>query len=126
MDLSLSRERRLSAEVKSREYRSHRGLDIADIGLAFDNPWEPLDHYSQVAAKHLVGLICFLVPVVQLVYVAAHWRESKEALYLLMSGLAMAILAALTGVLGPRAGRDRRNSSVILHPSTMARRRFTH
>jgi hypothetical protein len=30
-------------------------LDISDIGLAVLIPWEPMDHYSRVAAKHLVG-----------------------------------------------------------------------
>jgi hypothetical protein len=48
----------------------------------------------------LWGLICFLVPIVQLVYVAAHWKESKEGFFLLMSGLVMVILAAIAGVPG--------------------------
>ena len=46
------------------------------------------------------GLICFLLPIVQLVYVAAHWKESKEAFYLLAAGLALIILATLAGVPG--------------------------
>jgi hypothetical protein len=48
----------------------------------------------------LWGLVCLLVPITQLVYVAAHWKESKEAFFLLVSGLAMVILAALAGVPG--------------------------
>ena len=48
----------------------------------------------------LWGLICFLVPIVQLVYVAAHWKESKEPFFLLMAGLAMMLLAALAGAPG--------------------------
>jgi len=46
------------------------------------------------------GVICFLVPVIQLVYVAAHWKESKEAFFLLVAGLVLVILAALMGVPG--------------------------
>ena len=50
--------------------------------------------------KILWGVICFLVPAVQLVYVAVHWKESKEAFYLLVAGLVLVILAALMGVSG--------------------------
>ncbi len=50
--------------------------------------------------KILWGVICFLVPAVQLVYVAVYWKESKEALFLLLAGLGLVILAALTGVPG--------------------------
>lgn len=46
------------------------------------------------------GVICILFPVIQLVYVAAHWKESKEAFFLEVAGLALVILAALTGVPG--------------------------
>ena len=50
--------------------------------------------------KILWGAICFLVPAVQLVYVAVYWKESKEAFYLLVAGLVLVILAALMGVSG--------------------------
>jgi len=45
-------------------------------------------------------VICFLFPVIQLVYVAGHWKESKEAFFLQIAGLVLVILAALTGVPG--------------------------
>ena len=48
----------------------------------------------------LWGVICFLVPIVQLVYVAAHWKESKEAFLLQIAGLVLVIIAALAGVPG--------------------------
>ncbi|MGA9482905.1 MAG: hypothetical protein WBV48_13330 [Candidatus Acidiferrales bacterium] len=48
----------------------------------------------------LWGVICFLVPIVQLVYVAAHWKESKDAFFLQIAGLVLVILAALAGVPG--------------------------
>ena len=48
----------------------------------------------------LWGVICFLAPVIQLVYVAAHWKESKDAFFLLVSGLVLVILAAFMGVPG--------------------------
>jgi hypothetical protein len=48
----------------------------------------------------LWGLTCFLVPIIQLVYVGAYWKESKEAFFLLLAGLVMVILAALAGVPG--------------------------
>ena len=48
----------------------------------------------------LWGLVCFLVPIVQLVYVAAHWKESKDGFFLQVAGLALMILAAVTGVPG--------------------------
>jgi hypothetical protein len=48
----------------------------------------------------LWGVICFLIPVVQFVYIAAHWKESKEAFWLQIAGLVLVILAALTGVPG--------------------------
>ena len=50
--------------------------------------------------KILWGVICFLVPAVQLVYVAVYWKESKEGFFLLLAGLGLVILAALTGVPG--------------------------
>ena len=46
------------------------------------------------------GVVCFAFPVIQLVYVAGHWKESKEAFFLQIAGLALVILAALTGVPG--------------------------
>jgi hypothetical protein len=48
----------------------------------------------------LWGVICFLVPAVQLVYVVVYWKESKEAFFLLVAGLGLVILAAVTGVPG--------------------------
>lgn len=48
----------------------------------------------------LWGLVCFLVPIVQLVYVAGHWKESKDGFFLQIAGLVLMILAALTGVPG--------------------------
>lgn len=48
----------------------------------------------------LWGVVCFLVPIVQLIYVALHWKESKEAFYLQIAGLVLVILAALSGVPG--------------------------
>ena len=48
----------------------------------------------------LWGVICFLVPVIQLVYVAVHWKESKEAFFLLAAGGGLVVLAALAGVPG--------------------------
>jgi len=48
----------------------------------------------------LWGLVCFLVPIVQFVYVAAHWKESKEGFFIQISGLVLMLLAALAGVPG--------------------------
>ena len=48
----------------------------------------------------LWGVICFLVPVIQLVYVAVHWKESKEAFFLLAAGFGLVVLGALAGVPG--------------------------
>jgi hypothetical protein len=48
----------------------------------------------------LWGVNCFLVPAVQLVYVAVYCKESKEASFLLVAGLGLVILAAATGVPG--------------------------
>jgi len=48
----------------------------------------------------LWGVICFVLPAVQLVYVAMYWKESKEAFYLLAAGLALIIIASLAGVPG--------------------------
>jgi hypothetical protein len=48
----------------------------------------------------LWGLVCFLVPTIQQVYVAAHWKESKGPFLLLMAGLTMVLLAAFAGVPG--------------------------
>ncbi|MGC1647915.1 MAG: hypothetical protein WA741_19000 [Candidatus Sulfotelmatobacter sp.] len=48
----------------------------------------------------LWGLICFLLPIVQLVYVAGHWKESKEAFFLHVAGLVLTILAAIARVPG--------------------------
>jgi len=45
----------------------------------------------------LWGVICFLVPLAQLVYVAAHWKESREAFWLLVAGLVLIFFAALLG-----------------------------
>jgi hypothetical protein len=48
----------------------------------------------------LWGVVCFFVPIIQLMYVALHWKESKEAFYLQIAGFVLVILAALTGVPG--------------------------
>jgi len=48
----------------------------------------------------LWGLVCFLVPIVQFLYVAAHWKESKEGFFIQISGLVLMLLAALAGVPG--------------------------
>ena len=37
---------------------------------------------------------------IQLIYVAMHWKESKEAFYLQIAGLVLVILAAMSGVPG--------------------------
>jgi hypothetical protein len=46
------------------------------------------------------GVICFLLPIVQLLYVAGHWEESKDAFYLEIAGLALLAFAAIAGVPG--------------------------
>jgi hypothetical protein len=46
------------------------------------------------------GVVCFFVSVIQLVYVALHWKESKEAFFLLIAGFVLVIIGGLTGVPG--------------------------
>jgi hypothetical protein len=46
------------------------------------------------------GVACFFIPVFGLVYVAAHWKESREAFFLQLGGVGFWILAAVTGVPG--------------------------
>ena len=58
-------------------YRAHRGLDAVDIRLAPGIPWESLDYYSRMAAKHSVGLVCFLVPIIQLSMLPRIGRNRK-------------------------------------------------
>ena len=41
------------------------------------------------------GVVCFFIPIVQLVYVAFYWKESKEAFFLLMAGFVLVILGGL-------------------------------
>jgi len=43
------------------------------------------------------GLVCLFIPVVQFVYVALNWRESKSAFFLLVAGLAALFLSAMVG-----------------------------
>ena len=45
----------------------------------------------------LWGLACLFVPVLQLVYVALNWKESKSAFFLLILGLAALFLSAVLG-----------------------------
>jgi hypothetical protein len=45
-------------------------------------------------------VVCFFVPVIQVVYVVLHWKESKEAFFLLIAGFVLVILGDLTGVPG--------------------------
>ena len=46
------------------------------------------------------GVVCFFLPVIQLVYVVLHWKESKEAFFLLIARFVLVILGDLTGVPG--------------------------
>ena len=46
------------------------------------------------------GVACFLIPAISLVYVAAHWKESREAFFMELAGLGFWILTAFTGVPG--------------------------
>ncbi len=48
----------------------------------------------------LWGVICVLVPIVQIVYVAMHVKESKQAFFLQIAGLILVVLASLAGVPG--------------------------
>jgi hypothetical protein len=68
--------------------------------LAFLGSAWIMDYCPCVAAEHSLGLVCFLVPIVQFVYVAAHWKESKEGFFIQISGLMLMLLAALAGVPG--------------------------
>ena len=65
-------------------YRAHRGLDAVDIRLAPGIPWESLDYYSRMAAKHSVGAGLLPGSDYSTVYVAAHWKESKGPFLLLI------------------------------------------
>ncbi len=44
------------------------------------------------------GIGCFLLPLVQLIYVGLHWKESKEAFFMILGGFAFMILAHFVGV----------------------------
>ncbi|HEY0704099.1 MAG TPA: hypothetical protein VGD60_15120 [Candidatus Acidoferrales bacterium] len=46
----------------------------------------------------LWGLICILVPVIQLVYIAAHWKDAKEGFFLQLAGVALIVLSWWMGV----------------------------
>jgi hypothetical protein len=48
--------------------------------------------------SYLWGIACFLIPITQLFYVGLHWKESKEAFVLQVSGFVLVILAGLSGV----------------------------
>jgi hypothetical protein len=48
----------------------------------------------------LWGAACLLLPGAQLVYVIAHWKESKEGFFLTLAGLALLILATIIGAPG--------------------------
>jgi len=48
----------------------------------------------------LWGLVCLLVPIVQLVYIVAHWKEAKEGFFLQIFGFTLVIIATLMGVSG--------------------------
>jgi hypothetical protein len=43
----------------------------------------------------LWGLGCLFLPVIQLIYVALNWKESKNAFFLQLSGIALLILSML-------------------------------
>jgi hypothetical protein len=43
----------------------------------------------------LWGLGCLFIPVVQLIYVALNWRETKSAFFLLLAGFVVLILSAV-------------------------------
>jgi hypothetical protein len=43
------------------------------------------------------GLGCILVPVIQIIYVVLHWKESKEAFFMLLGGLALIVIARVFG-----------------------------
>lgn len=75
-------------------------VGTSHTGLRAGVSWESLDYCPRLAAQNPLGVICFLVPAVQLVYVVVYWKESKEAFFLLLAGLGLVILAALTGVPG--------------------------
>jgi hypothetical protein len=45
----------------------------------------------------LWGLGCLFLPVVQLVYVALNWRQTKSAFFLLLVGFAAFVVSALIG-----------------------------
>lgn len=47
----------------------------------------------------LWGLVCLFVPITQIIYIAAHWKESRYPFCLQVVGLVLIVLAALTGVL---------------------------
>jgi hypothetical protein len=44
------------------------------------------------------GVICFLVPLVEIVYVATHWKESKKAFFFQIAASALLFLASVMGV----------------------------
>jgi hypothetical protein len=43
------------------------------------------------------GLACLFIPVVQLIYVALNWKESKSAFFLIVAGF---VAFALSGIFG--------------------------
>jgi len=43
----------------------------------------------------LWGLGCLFIPVIQLIYVALNWRETKSAFFLLLAGFVVLILSAV-------------------------------
>ena len=46
----------------------------------------------------LWGVVCFFIPMLQLVYIAAHWKESKDGFFLQVAGVGLILLAIYIGV----------------------------
>lgn len=44
------------------------------------------------------GIGCFLLPLIQLIYVALHWKESKEAFFMILGGFVCMIIAHFVSV----------------------------
>jgi hypothetical protein len=45
----------------------------------------------------LWGLSCLLFPIVQLVYVALNWKQTKSAFFLLLAGFAAFFVSGMSG-----------------------------
>jgi hypothetical protein len=46
------------------------------------------------------GVLCLIFPIAQLIYVATHWKESKEAFLMLAGGFVLMILATVAAAPG--------------------------